>query len=105
MHVSPQAAPTVFYVANSSEIKIVDHICKTQLRKNIDVRHHHLVHHVGLKIINLRHISSQLNQADIMTKLILPAHFQTASATLIYPAPATWQDLQTNSDISVHHGV
>lgn len=101
MHVTPRAAPSLFYMDSSTAVKIAQHTSKTQLRKHIDVRHHHLVHHVKQKIITLLHISSQHNRFDIMTKPIQRAQFQTAAAVLVQPAPTNRHDPNTNSDILV----
>lgn len=105
IEIQPTHEPPNFKMDNASAIKIAPHQSKTQLRKHIDIRHHHLVQNVRSKDIIVTHTSSKKKNANIMTKPIAKPYFQTAAAALIHPAPSARQPLQTEPDSMVHQGL
>lgn len=79
--------PSPFYVDNKSALDVATHQSKTRRRKHIDIKQHHLQHHVKHKSITLKHIPSAENTADIFTKALPKPQFQILSAHIIHPNP------------------
>lgn len=64
-----------------------------------------MVHNVRTKTINLGHIASNSNLADIMNKTLSPEYFITSSAALMNPARCSTQTSQTKSESCIQQGV
>lgn len=80
--------PTTIATDSLPAIKVANHEGKTRRRKHIDVKHHHLAHHVDKRNIQLQHIQSDTNPADAMTKPLGPQAFSQHMTKMISPIPA-----------------
>lgn len=61
-------SPTTFYLDTQSAFREAASVARTKCPKHMDIRHHHFAHAVCSKLIQVKHISSHYNTADIMTK-------------------------------------
>ena len=84
-----QTTPTPLYLDNSSAIQIAKNTAPTKRRKLIDIRHHHLHHHIARSTVQVQHIPSAQNLADPFTKPIGKTRFsQLLNTILVVPDPS-----------------
>lgn len=67
---------TSFLIDNTATISVADNTASTRKRKFIDLRFHYLRHHHEAKHINLGHVPSASNIAEVLTKPL--GHIQFA---------------------------
>ena len=72
----PQQHPTTIFIDKKSSIQIAENSAPTRRRKLIDVRHHHLQHHIQNANIAAEHIPTVHNPADLFTKALGPIRFK-----------------------------
>ncbi|CDF38072.1 unnamed protein product [Chondrus crispus] len=72
----PQKHPTPIFIDNESTIQIAENSAPTRRRKLIDVRHHHLQHHIQSANIATEHIPTVHNPADLFTEALGPIRFK-----------------------------
>lgn len=70
---------------------------KNHLRKNLDVCHHHLVHHGRKKTIKIIHKQSKGNDADALPRAVAPAPFHSVTPDLV-DNDSNRAPVQVNSD-------
>ena len=68
--------PTNIFIGKKSSIQIAENSTSTRRRKLIDVRHHHLQHHIQSANIAAEHIPTAHNRADLFTKALGPIRFK-----------------------------
>ena len=68
--------PTVIYCDNQSCIKLFENPVFHDRSKHIDIRYHHLRDCVVRRIILLQHISTERQDADILTKALSKCKFE-----------------------------
>lgn len=80
--------PTPMMIDNNSVICIASHTGKTRKRKHIDIKSHHLHHHLNQKSITMHHVPTSENIADLLTKPLLPVrHDQLVQALHALKSP------------------
>jgi hypothetical protein len=65
---SPQCHPTVLLCDNDSAIKISQGVHQTKFTRHINVRYHNVKEHVARNIVITKHVRSELQAADMLTK-------------------------------------
>lgn len=80
---------TPFYVDKNGVIEISKHTGKNKRRKQIDIKTHHLQHHLKEKYRNTFRITTIKNIADILTKPLRPVRkkFLLHSTNTAAPSP------------------
>lgn len=73
---------TTIYGDNMSSIKIGEVEAYRERTKHIDIRHHHIRQQIALHKIRLRHVSTNDNAADLLTKAISGEKTQACAKTM-----------------------
>ena len=68
--------PTIIYCNNKSCIKLSENPVFHNKSKHIDIRYHHLRDYVVRRIMLLRYISTEEQDADILTKALSKCKFE-----------------------------
>ena len=68
--------PTVIYCDNQSCIKLYENLVFHDRSKHIDIRYHHLRDCVVKRIMMLQYISTEEQDADILTKALSKGKFE-----------------------------
>ena len=82
----PQSSPTVIYEDNQGAIQLADnHGLHSKRTKHIDVRHHYLRDVIKSGWLLFRHIPTERQNADILTKALVSSKFRADCAQLLSP--------------------
>lgn len=73
-----QSTPTILYCDNQGAIALSNYPNNFKLSKHIDIRYHRIRDEIERNNIVIQHIDSNINPADIMTKVLLPSKHETA---------------------------
>lgn len=87
-NINHKLPPTTIATDSLLTIKVAKHEGKTKKRKHIDVKRHHLVHHIDTKNVQLMHIQGETNPVDAMTKSLGPQLFLKHMQQMISPLNA-----------------
>lgn len=79
---STELPPTTISTDSLPAITMANHEGITRRRKNIDVKIHHLAHHLDSASIKLQHIDGAKNSSDYISKAFGPTSFQTHMKSL-----------------------
>ena len=80
--------PTKLHIENQAAIQVGNIVAPTKKRKHIDIKSHHINHHVKHGTVQLQHIPSEKNPADILTKPLSPVkHTTVIDASNLTPRP------------------
>lgn len=82
----PQSSPTVIYEDNQGAIQLADnHGTYSKRTKHIDVRHHYLRDIIKNGWLLVRHIPTESQNADVLTKALVASKFRVGCAQLMSP--------------------
>ena len=81
--------PTITFIVNTSTIQVAENSGPTRRRELIDVRHHHLQHHIKRANIVAEHIPTAHNPADLFIKGLGPIHFREICQIIQPPTPCS----------------
>ena len=80
-----QSGATILYCDNKSAIQLAQNPVHHSRSKHFDMKYHFIRDMVERRIVELRHISTLDNVADIFTRAIVKAHFLKLRNFLVSP--------------------
>jgi hypothetical protein len=78
----PESAATVIFEDNQSAIKLASNPIHHRRSKHIDVRYHHIRHHITAGTIRLEYVHTSAQLADSLTKAVPGAALQTLTTAV-----------------------
>lgn len=79
--------PVPFFLDNEPAVKMINAISGTRLRKTIRIRHHLIQQEMSEALVEVSHIPTSLQKADIMTKPLSRVAFLRGRSLLSMEAP------------------
>lgn len=92
------------FVGNDTSVVVINYLCWKKLRKTIRLRHHYLQNMITDALINVRHIPTKHQNADIMTKALGRIAFLHTRQFLFMAAPSE-SFLEKSGAVCRHHEV